>query len=134
MRAIAAAAALVLAGALAPVASAETAVLREVAGAPGDGRQSFTDNPAIVDAQPMAAESFTRIDDRRIAVHFTTGTPACYGVHATVQETPQTVTVELLSGTLPEAVDRACIMIAVFGTIDVALQHPLGDRAVVSVY
>ncbi|MFO7166254.1 MAG: hypothetical protein DIU75_023305, partial [Mycolicibacterium hassiacum] len=61
---------------------------------------------------------------------FTTGTPQCYGVHAHVVETPETVTVELWGGTLPEAVDRACIAIGLFGTLDVALRTPLGDRQV----
>ena len=83
----------------------------------------------------MAAESFSRTaDDRTVAIHFTTGTPTCYGVHAGVAETPQTVTVELRGGTLPEAVDRACILIAVSGTLDVPLQSALGARQVVSVY
>ena len=67
-------------------------------------------------------------------VHFTTGTPECYGVHATVAETAETVTVELREGTLPGAVRRACIMIAVSGTLEVPLQGPLGDRQVVSAY
>ena len=48
------------------------------------------------------------------------------------QETEQTVTVDLQSGTLPEAAGRACIMIALFGTLEVPLQAPLGDRQVLS--
>ena len=54
-------------------------------------------------------------------------------VGATVVETAQRVTVELRSGTLPEAVGRACIMIAVSGTLEVPLQAPLGERQVISV-
>lgn len=132
MRAIAAPlAGFLLACGLAAPASADAVVLSERPGPPG---VVFVDNPAIVDAYPVAAESFSRIDDRTIAVHFTTGTPACYGVHATTQETPDTVTVELFSGTLPEAVGRAWILIGVFGTIDVPLRDPLGTRRVVRVY
>ncbi|OBG12622.1 hypothetical protein A5765_14825 [Mycolicibacterium celeriflavum] len=132
MRALAAVAGLLTAVGLAPVASAETAVLAE---RPGYQGVVFTDNPAIVDAHPMRAESFSRAaDDRAIAVHFTTGTPQCYGVHATVQETPDVVTVALRGGTLPEAVGRACIMIAVSGTLDVALQNPLGTRQVLTAF
>ena len=33
---------------------------------------------------------------------------------------------------LPGAVNRACIMIALFGTLEVPLQAPLGDRQVLS--
>ncbi|WP_326548845.1 hypothetical protein QGN32_12415 [Mycolicibacterium sp. ND9-15] len=121
-----------LAGCVAPSAWAETAALAERPGHPG---LVFTDNPAIVDPHPMRAESFSRVsDDRAVAVHFTTGTPQCYGVHATAQETPETVTVELRGGTLPEAVGRACILIAVEGSLDVPLQSPLGTRQVLTAF
>ncbi len=55
------------------------------------------------------------------------------GVHAIVTENAQTVSVELQSGSLPEAVGRACIMIAVSGTLEVPLGGPLGGRQVLSV-
>jgi hypothetical protein len=117
---------------VAPAASAETTVLPERQAPPGLG---FVDNPAIVDAYPMPAESFSRVPgDDAVAVHFTTGTPECYGVHATVTETAQTVSLELQSGSLPEAVGRACIMIAVSGTLEVPLGGPLGGRQVLSVW
>lgn len=116
----------------APVALAETAVLAERPGYPG---LVFVDNPAIVDPHPLRAESYNRVPgDRAVGVHFTTGTPQCYGVHATVQETAETVTVELLGGTLPEAVGRPCIMIAVSGILDVPLQNPLGTRQVLTAF
>nr|WP_090278129.1 hypothetical protein [Mycolicibacterium komanii]CRL73497.1 hypothetical protein CPGR_03268 [Mycolicibacterium komanii] len=122
----------VLAVWVAPVASAETAVLAERPGYPG---LVFVDNPAIVDPHPLRAESYNRVPgDRAVGVHFTTGTPQCYGVHATVQETAETVTVELLGGTLPEAVGRPCIMIAVSGILDVPLQNPLGTRQVLTAF
>ena len=64
----------------------------------------FTDNPAIVDPHPIRVESWSRAaDDNAVAVNFTTGTE-CFGVHATVEETAETVTVDLQGGTLPEAV------------------------------
>ena len=93
----------------------------------------FTDNPAIVDPHPMRVESWSRAaDDNAVAVNFTSGADTCYGVHAAVHETEETVTVDLQGGTLPEAVGRACIMIALFGTLDVPLHAPLGDRQVLS--
>ncbi|MCV7026998.1 hypothetical protein H7I77_27245 [Mycolicibacterium novocastrense] len=130
MRTLLAVMAAVLAVWAAPAVSAQTAVLPERQGYPG---LLFIDNPAIVDPHPMHAESFNRVaGDRAVGVHFTTGTPQCYGVHATVQETSETVTVELLGGTLPEAVDRPCILIAVAGILDVPLQNPLGSRQVLT--
>jgi hypothetical protein len=116
---------------VAPVASAETIALPERPDAAG---VDYVDNPAIVDAHPMAADSFSRVPgDHAVALHFTTGTPECYGVAATVTETIEAVSIELRSGTLPDAVGRACIMIAVSGTLEVPLSGPLGDRQVLSV-
>jgi hypothetical protein len=100
---------------------------------PAGGRLVFADNPAIVDPHPMPIESWSRAaGDNAVAVHFTSGTPQCNGVHATVAETADTVTVDLQGGTLSEAAGRMCIMLAVFGTVDVPLQAPLGDRRVLS--
>jgi hypothetical protein len=98
------------------------------------GQTTFADNPAIVDSRPQAIESWSRQPEAdALAVHFTTGTPECYGVHAEVQETADIIAVKLLSGTVPEAAGRACIMIAVFGTLTVGLDAPVGNRAVVSI-
>jgi hypothetical protein len=112
-----------------PAASAEPTAPPELP----PGGVMFVDNPAIVDPHPMRVESWSRAaGDNAVNVNFTSGTDTCYGVHATVQETEQTVTVDLHGGTLPEAVDRACIMIALFGTLDVPLETPLGHRLVLS--
>ncbi len=106
-------------GLLAPAASADPVT-------------EFTDNPSIVDSHPLHFESWRVVGADVVALQFTTGTPECFGVHAIVRETPETVAVELRGGTLPEAVGRACIMIAVFGSLNVQLQEPLGDRQVIS--
>ena len=130
MRAAAAVlAALVLAGWGAPAESAAPAAPPEV---PDDG-VVFTDNSSIVDARPMPVESWSRVGtDRAVAVHFTSGTPACNGVHATTQETADAVTVTLTGGALPTVAGRMCIMLAVTGTLVVPLKSPLDDRQVLS--
>jgi hypothetical protein len=98
------------------------------------GVTPFADNPAIVNAHPQAIESWSRLPEPNVvAVNFTTGTPECYGVHAEVQETADIVAVKLRSGTVPEAVGRACIAIGVLGTLPVRLSAPVGQRAVVSI-
>jgi hypothetical protein len=98
------------------------------------GNTAFSDNPAIVDGRLQSIESWSRVPEPdALAVQFTTGTPECFGVHAEVQETADIVAVKLQSGTVPEAVDRACIAIAVLGTLTVQLDAPVGDRAVVSI-
>ncbi|NME80119.1 hypothetical protein [Rhodococcus sp. 105337] len=94
------------------------------------GATEFTARPDIVDPHPVQIQGWSRAGDDRIALHFETGTPECYGVHATITETTDAVGVTVLGGTLPEAQDRMCIMIAVTGTLEVPLESPLGDRVV----
>ena len=121
--------ALVLVGWGAPTAWA-TSAPPEVADADG---VVFTDNSSIVDPRPVPVESWSRVaNERAVAVHFTSGTPACNGVHATAQETADAVTVTLTGGSLPSVAGRMCIMLAVTGTLVVALSSPLGDRQVLS--
>lgn len=98
---------------------------------PNPGRL-FTANPAIVGGAPLPFDSWSPVAPDRIAVNFQTGSPDCYGVDATTTETADTVTVALRSGRLPEAAGRMCTMIAVFGTLDITLKQPLGNRKVLS--
>jgi hypothetical protein len=118
----------------APAATAEsTTVVPEVP--PGVPGAAFVDDPTIVDPHVMPIESWSRLGAGEVlALHFTTGAPECYGVNATVHETAENVTVELRGGTRPEAVGRACIAIALTGTLEVPVQSPVGDRQVLSVY
>lgn len=119
-----------------PVASADpTPTVTQISERPApEGLQAFLDDPTIVDARPQTIESWSRqADGASISVHFTSGTPECYGVHAEVQETADIVAVKLRSGTRAEAVGRACIEIAVFGDLTVNLDAPVADRAVVSI-
>ena len=97
-----------------------------------DPGQIFTADPSIVGAHPIPFTSWTKVADDRIAVHFESGVPACYGVDATVTETDTTVTVELRSGTRADATDKMCVMKAVFGTLEIQLDAPLGNRQVLS--
>ncbi len=98
----------------------------------GNTGRSFTADPTIVGAHAIPFTSWTKVADDRIAVNFQTGSPECYGVDVTVRETDSTVTVELRSGSRADAVGRMCTMIAVFGTIEVPLGKPLGNRQVLS--
>ncbi|MGB3485051.1 MAG: hypothetical protein WBB07_22875 [Mycobacterium sp.] len=101
---------------------------------PSPGQTQFTDDPAIVDRHAQNIESWSRLPDPdTIAVQFTTGTPQCFGAHAEVQETADIVAIKLSTGTLPEATNRACVAIAVFATLTVTLDAPVGHRAVVSI-
>jgi hypothetical protein len=97
------------------------------------GYTKFVDTPQIVDSYPLQVSSWSvRDDGRMLELHFTAGTPECFGVHANVLETADTVEVRLRSGARPEAVARACIMIAVNGSLDVPLAEPVGTREVLT--
>ncbi|AOW94260.1 hypothetical protein BFN03_01555 [Rhodococcus sp. WMMA185] len=91
----------------------------------------FLPRPDIVRANPTPFESWSRTDDGNIAIHFVTGTPECYGADATAVETDSTVTISLRTGTLPEAADKMCAQVAIFATMEIPLQGPLGDRQVI---
>jgi hypothetical protein len=98
------------------------------------GSTPFTNDPSIVDSRPQSIESWSRLPaDDAIAVHFTTGTPQCYGASAEVQETTDIVAVKLRTGTRPDAIGRACIAIGLTATLDLPLRAPLGNRAVVGI-
>ncbi|MCF6390670.1 hypothetical protein L2K20_27200 [Mycobacterium sp. MBM] len=94
-------------------------------------RTVFAENPMILNPHVTTVESWTRTGDG-LAVNFTAGPAECFGVHATVEETAEEVTVNLDSGVPPEAIGRMCIALAVPGTLDIALDRPLGDRVVLT--
>ena len=119
-----------MAGSVTPSAAAGPVAPPEMPDADG---VVFKDTPALVDPRPIPVESWSRVgDDRAVAVHFTSGTPACNGVHATAAESADAVTVTLTGGSLPSSPGRMCIMLALTGTLVVPLQSPLGDRQVLS--
>ena len=98
-----------------------------------DPATMFTANPAIVSPHSIPFQSWSRVGGRTdaIAVHFTAGSPDCYGVDATATETSESVSIELRTGKLPSSVGKMCTMIAVLGTLEVPLTAPLGNRAVI---
>ncbi|BBX19664.1 hypothetical protein MDUV_45240 [Mycolicibacterium duvalii] len=112
-----------------PVAAQPAVVVPEVP--PDPAVTVFADDPAIVNVYPTRPQAFSRLpEDRRVRLYFTSGTPQCYGASATAEERSDEVVVTVRSGTVPHAVDRACILIALVGAIDVQLREPLGGRIV----
>jgi hypothetical protein len=122
------AAGLLMFAAATPVASADPIALPEVPVPPG---MTFVDNPAIDDPHPLTPQSWSRLDpEPQVELNFEIGSPECYGVHATVQETDQAVVVTLTSGRRYLRTHMVCTMIMVQGKIVVPLANPVGDRAV----
>ncbi len=95
-------------------------------------RLVFTDEPGVVDTHPLALESWSRTAGDAVTLNFTLGSPRCYGVHATAQETDDVVTVTAVGGTRPDAVGLMCTMEAVSGAVEVPLSAPVGDRQVLA--
>ncbi|MGU3503184.1 hypothetical protein [Mycobacterium sp. C31M] len=95
-------------------------------------RSVFTDNPQILNPHATLVESWSR-DGDGLVVNFASGAPDCFGVHVLVQETPESVTVDLNGGMPPASIGRMCIAQAVPGSVVVPLDGPLGDRQVLAV-
>ena len=113
---------------IAPTASADPAPLPEAPVSPGT---TFVDDPAILDAHPLTAESWSRLDpEPALALNISVGSPDCYGVHAAVQETEQSVAVTLTSGRRSDRERMVCTMMIMPGKIIVPLSNPVGERTV----
>ena len=126
---IAAAVGLLSLGAVTPTASADPALLPETPSAPG---LTFVDDPAIVDVHPLTPQSWSRLDpEPALVLNFQIGPPNCYGVHATVQETDETVLVSLTSGGHRSG-PMVCTMIIMQGKLVVPLANPVGSRSVLT--
>ncbi|AMY24053.1 hypothetical protein HQO38_14460 [Rhodococcus fascians] len=98
----------------------------------GDVGTMFESTPDLIRATTTPFESWSQVSPNTIAVHFVTGTPECYGADATVTETDTAVTIELRTGTRPDAEDKSCIMVAVYATMQITLASPLGHRAILN--
>ncbi len=98
----------------------------------GEVGTMFDSTPGLVRATATPFESWSQVSPHTIAIHFVTGTPECYGADAQVTETDTEVIVALRTGTLPHAENKACIMVAVYGTMQMTLESPLGSRTIVN--
>ncbi|QNN53193.1 hypothetical protein [Nocardioides mesophilus] len=92
---------------------------------------------ADVDLGTIAATGYHVDGPRRLSIVYVNGVPDCYGTagRPRVVETAASVTVTIPRVPAPDAdspgaSDRACIDLAVIGSVDVALAAPLGDRTV----
>lgn len=86
----------------------------------------------LVDERTVPFSSWSELAGNQIAIHFTSGSPACFGADAGVQETPSTVTITVRTGRLATAIDHPCLMVASYSTLVVNLSQPVGDREVLS--
>lgn len=98
----------------------------------GEVGTMFEATPDLVRSTTTPFESWSQVSPNTIAIHFVTGTPECYGANAEVTETPTQVLITLHTGTKPDAVDKSCIMVAVYGTMQMTLSEPVGSREILN--
>ncbi|MGO3151068.1 MAG: hypothetical protein ACTIJJ_00380 [Galactobacter sp.] len=102
------------------------------AGQGASNRINYTIIDARDDLENERSASWDRIEaesGNKLRIDFQLGSPKCSGARAEVREAPDAVEVTLWTGTLPEA-PRNCTMEAMFASLVVQLDAPLGDREV----
>lgn len=99
----------------------------------GDGGPRVVNpTPGLDGVVPTALDSAVALPSDKVEVRFYGGVEGCHGVdHIEVEEAAESVTVTVFTGTPPEAAARACIEIAEFQAVIVALASPLAGRAIV---
>jgi hypothetical protein len=90
--------------------------------------QTMTSRDDLVSPRPVRWDSWRLVDPVTVEVTFLAGPADCDGVKVTTEETPDRVTIGLLTGPLPGAGE--CRAIALTTTTRVTLSRPLGDREV----
>lgn len=115
-----------------PVTSPSTVSTDTAGPPPAGGARVVQPTPGLDNVVPTAIDSAVIADETTVEVRFYNGVEPCYGVdHATVEQSPTAVIVEVGIGSNPAAGDVACIEIAELQAVRLTLAEPLGDRAIV---
>ena len=95
-------------------------------GSPSDGGGGTADSGTI------AVDSFYAYDATHLALNYANGIPECYGAAGTprVEESADAVVVTIPRTPVRADGKRACIDIALLGTVDITLDAPLAGRRV----
>lgn len=88
----------------------------------------MTSRDDLISPHALAWDSWRESTPTTIEVTFLAGPASCTGIHTTVTETPQDVTIDLTEGALPG--NTQCQTIALTTIITVNLDQPLNDRNV----
>lgn len=95
-----------------------------------DRAPDFRSRDDLSDPVPIPWADAERVGPDRVRVRFQAGSPTCYGIVARAVETPIRVMIDVRQGRLPDA-PAVCTLDAVQGTVVIALNAPVGDRAIV---
>jgi hypothetical protein len=101
-------------------------------GGSSGGSGSGGTGTASAGAGSIAVSSFYAYDERHLALNYTNGIPACYGDAGVpvVEETPESVVVTIPRRPVKSTRNRACVDLAVVGSVDITLGSPLAGRPV----
>jgi hypothetical protein len=104
-----------------------------IGGSLGGDPQIVEPTPGMVDVRPTAFDTATiGAEDTTATITFWSGVEPCSVLdHVDVAYGADAVTITLFQGSDPNAGDVACIDIAVQKQVTIALDEPLGDRAIV---
>lgn len=83
----------------------------------------------LVNPQEWSWNTWEPVSDNVIRIHYSAGVRACYGEYVEAEETADSVTVRLFTGSLPDGAE-ACTMQLVPLSMLVHLDSPLGERKV----
>lgn len=89
-----------------------------------------TPSTSLSHEHDLSINSYAVVSDATLRLYFIGGTDSCYGYRVDIQETDTQVAVRLVEGLIPGA-PEACTMQAVYYTMIVTLQQPLGNRTVI---
>lgn len=93
--------------------------------------QQVDEAPELVGESQATWEGYEELSETELEIMFYSGNPSCYGVRSVVEEDAEEVRIATISGRLPEAEDQPCTQEALYVSLLVELEEPLGDRDVV---
>lgn len=101
--------------------------------APGTGEARIVNpTPGLIGVIESAIAGAVLRDGNKVEARFYGGVQECYGVdRVEVEETAESVTITVFTGSPPDAAARVCIDIAELQAVLVALDAPLGERIVI---
>ena len=99
-------------------------------GAPDGAPELREPRDDLMEAQPLAWSSWQEVEPGVIEVTFLTGPASCLGVHASVDQGPEQVVINLTQGAYPGA-EETCRAIALQARMRITLESPLDGRDVV---
>ena len=85
----------------------------------------------MVEESRATWDDFEEVSETELRVELFAGNPSCYGVRTVVEEDENEVRVAAITGTIPEEAEQACTQEAIYVSVPVELEEPLGDREVV---